>query len=535
MFFKLFVVFMFLNFSILGAAFVPLERIVSLDFADSVEVVNELEKKGIIVKKLKTTQNILLLSFKQLKISENQIDEYLLRFPLHLIEKNYLYKINNYPNDQYFPFQWGMNNEGENSPLSNAVSGVDISLINAWRSSIGNSSIKISIIDTGVDYTHVDLAQNMWTNSEELNGITGVDDDGNGYIDDIHGYNFVDDNGDPLDINGHGTHCAGVIGAISDNNIGIVGVMKHVTMIPIQFLSASGSGTTANAIQSVSYAVKMGSDIISNSWGGGGYSELLKKEIEIAKDEGIIFVVAAGNNGSNNDKKNSFPADYDLENIIVVASHNSAGKLAKSSNYGIENVDIAAPGVLIYSTLPGDKYGYKSGTSMAAPHVSGAIGLILDFEGPLSFYYLKSRLNETAVFESSFLGKINSGGRLNIEKFLKDFRIPVERPDPYLWKSYVLSTPFETGHPYSDNLNFEKEIHIPGAKFIIVQIEKMELENHFDFLRIYNGEGEFLEKLSGDLYNYESLLIAGDKVKLKVESDFAKTKWGVRISNVLWQ
>jgi subtilisin family serine protease len=518
-----------------ASSFVPAQRLVLLSQNNGPEILQEMKSKEVQIKRLKTSQNIFLLDFKNLEINEAQIDEYLIRFNLEVVEKNYIYETSSAPNDLYFPFQWSMNNVGKNSPISNSVAGVDIDLLGSWKMAIGNPSLKISVIDTGIDYNHEDLKDNIWVNESELNGMVGVDDDGNGYVDDIHGYNFVDNNGNPIDKNGHGTHCAGVIGAISNNDIGIVGILKNVKMVPVQFLSESGSGTTANAIQAVAYATKVQSDVISNSWGGGGYSELLKREIEIARDQGIYFVVAAGNNGSNNDVKNVYPADYDVENVITVASHSSSGKLASNSNYGVENVDIAAPGVLIYSTLPENKYGYKSGTSMATPHVSAAIGMLLDFEGRLGFDEMKNRLKETGVPEPSYLGKISSGGRLHLKNFLEDFRTEVERPDELAWNEHYLSEPFESAHPYSDNLSYERKITIPGAKFIIVEIEQMELEDHFDFLKIYSGDGEFIEKLSGDKIGYQSLIIPGESVILKLQSDFAKTKWGVRISKILWQ
>ena len=222
-----------------------------------------------------------------------------------------------------------------------------------------SANVLVGVIDTGVDYNHPDLAANIWTNPGEIAG-NGIDDDGNGYIDDVHGYDFVNNDGDPMDDNGHGTHFSGTIGGVGNNGIGVAGVNWNVKIMALKFLDSGGSGSTANAVAGVQYATMMGVDVTSNSWGGGGFSQALYDAIDAAGAANIAFVAAAGNNGANNDTSPAYPAAYDLPNIISVAATDDNDELASFSNYGAASVDLGAPGVDILSTLPGNQYGLLS-------------------------------------------------------------------------------------------------------------------------------------------------------------------------------
>ncbi len=244
----------------------------------------------------------------------------------------------------------------------------------AWNLSVGGDDIVVAVVDTGVDYTHPDLRNNMWKNMKEANGRPGVDDDGNGYVDDVYGYDFVRNRANGDDDNKHGTHCAGVIGA-ERNGIGVVGINQKVKIMPLKFLDANGSGDTMAAIKAIDYAVANGARVISNSWGGGGYSSLLNDAIQRALARGIHVVAAAGNESNNNDARPTYPANY--AGVISVASSDQADSLSFFSNFGPKSVFIAAPGSSIQSTVPGGYYERLSGTSMAAPQVSGAIALAL--------------------------------------------------------------------------------------------------------------------------------------------------------------
>jgi thermitase len=249
----------------------------------------------------------------------------------------------------------------------------------AWNTSTGSREVVVAVIDSGIDYRHPDLADNLWTNLAELDGKTGVDDDGNGVVDDLHGFNAITGGGDPFDDVGHGTHVAGTIGAVGDNGVGVAGVNWSVRIMACKFLDASGEGFVADAIDCLHYVGEMkrrGVNVVAtnNSWGGDDYSHALADAIDAQHD--ILFVTAAGNDGSNNDSTPSYPANYDLPNVIAVAATTNSDSLAYYSQYGRRTVHLGAPGSSIYSTYPGGGYATFSGTSMAAPHVTGLAALI---------------------------------------------------------------------------------------------------------------------------------------------------------------
>jgi thermitase len=334
------------------------------------------------------------------------------------IEPNYMYYASSVQ-DTDFDKQWGLKNTGRNSGtiFSPGKAGVDINALDAWKITKGSQEIKIAVIDTGVDYNHIDLKDNIMVNEAELNGLPGVDDDGNGLIDDVYGYDFANNDNDPMDEHGHGTHCAGVIGAVH-NNTGIAGVMADVKILPIQFLTKSGGGTLEGAIKSIDYAIQRGVHIMSNSWGGRGQSQALKEAIEVAEQAGILFVAAAGNENNNNDVNATLPASIDVDNIVSVGAMDGKGKKASFSNYGVKKVHVFAPGVDIYSTVQGDKYKKMSGTSMACPHVAGIAGLIMANEPNLSYKEVKARLMSSTL-PGEDLSKFSASGYVDAHKALK--------------------------------------------------------------------------------------------------------------------
>jgi len=321
--------------------------------------------------------------------------------------------------DARFAEQWGLKNTGKNSGgwLSRGKAGEDINAEKVWGLTRGSKQIKVAIIDTGIDYNHPDLKGNLDINLDELNGQSGVDDDGNGYVDDIYGYDFANNDGDPIDGYGHGTHCSGVIGALHDTQ-GTRGVMANVKMFGVKFLSDSGSGTTEGAIKAVDYAIKRGANVLSNSWGGGEFSQALMDAISAANEAGIVFVAAAGNSNADNDKGDTYPANYKLENVISVGAMDGAGKRASFSNYGKTTVHVFAPGKDIISTVKGGKYQKMSGTSMACPHVSGIVGLLLSEEPNLSPKEVRERIMSSAV-RTSALDNYTASGRADAFSLLK--------------------------------------------------------------------------------------------------------------------
>lgn len=367
-------------------------------------------------------------SFYSVKVEgldQKSIDALALDPAIEYVEESQTYTVAPLSNketvqDAKFGDQWGFKNTGKNAGgwWSRGKAGEDINAEGVWKLSRGRKEVKIAVIDTGVDYTHSDLAANMWVNELEKNGVEGVDDDGNGYVDDIHGYDFANKDGDPADGHGHGTHCAGNIGALH-NRSGIRGVMNNVKIVGIKFLSDSGRGETEDAIQSIDYAVKVGVNLMSNSWGGGEFSQALKDSIQAASDAGIIFVAAAGNSRADNDARPTYPANYEVENVITVGSHDATGKKSSFSNYGKKTVHVFAPGSNIMSTVPGNRYQSMSGTSMACPIAAGAIGLLIAENPNLTPLEIRERVIATAV-DNGELGKFTPVGRMDAARLLKN-------------------------------------------------------------------------------------------------------------------
>ena len=330
-------------------------------------------------------------------------------------DKNVLYAEPNYeihadvaPNDPRFPEMYGLRNTGQ----TGGTPGADIKATQAWDLFTGDPNILIGVIDTGVDYNHPDLAANVWTNPGEIPG-NNIDDDGNGYVDDVHGYDFANNDGDPFDDNGHGTHVSGTIAAVGNNNTGVVGVNWRAKIVGIKFLSGGGGGSTAAAIAGIQYAIAVGVRLTSNSWGGAGFSQALLDAINEAGVAGQLFIAASGNSSVNTDLSPHYPSAYDSPYIIAVAATDNRDNLASFSNFGATTVDIAAPGVNILSTLPGSAYGALSGTSMAAPHVSGVVALTWGRFPAISNLQVKNLILAAADVKASLAGKCATGGRLN--------------------------------------------------------------------------------------------------------------------------
>ncbi|NDC53753.1 MAG: LEPR-XLL domain-containing protein [Planctomycetia bacterium] len=318
------------------------------------------------------------------------------------------------PADPSFDRLWGLRNVGQ----SGGVAGVDIHAEAAWNRTTGSRGVVVAVIDTGVDYTHQDLAANIWTNPRETAG-DGIDNDGDGFVDDVHGWNFVANNGNCMDDNSHGTHVAGTIGAVGNNGVGVTGVNWQVSIMPLKFLDRSGSGSTSNAIAAVNYATHMRRDCGVNivaanaSWGGGGYSTLLRDAIDAAGRSGILFVAAAGNSAANTDVTPQYPSAYPGTSIISVAATTRDGSLASFSNYGVTSVDVAAPGSGIYSTVPGNAYATYSGTSMAAPHVTGTVALLAAAYPGANVAQIRAAILTGVTPLPGLAGRVASGGLLD--------------------------------------------------------------------------------------------------------------------------
>lgn len=330
-------------------------------------------------------------------------------------------------NDTYYGLQWGLENTGQSINSVYGSSGADIDAELAWSTTTGDPGVVVAVIDTGVEYTHDDLDANIWINSGETAG-NGVDDDGNGYIDDIYGYDFFSGDSDPMDEDGHGTHVAGTICAEGNNGKGVSGVAWQCKIMALRFLGPNG-GYTSDAVSALDYADSMGVKVSNNSWGGGGFSQSLYDAISSAALSGHLFVAAAGNGGADGigddtDIFPHYPSSYDLDNIIVVAAIDRQDKLAGFSNYGSQSVDVGAPGVDIASTMLGSYY-WSNGTSMAAPHVSGVAALVLSNHLEWGYTEVRERIVNTTRPVIALEGNTVTGGVVNANWAIQE---PVEAP-----------------------------------------------------------------------------------------------------------
>ena len=333
------------------------------------------------------------------------------------VEHNWEVRIQQTPTDSFFVSGelWGLENTGQNGGLA----GIDVNAVPAWSIATGDPSVVVAIIDTGIRYTHQDLSGNMWLNPGEI-PANGLDDDGNGYIDDVYGINAITGTGNPMDDNDHGTHVAGTVAATAFDTGNHVGVAWDARLMALKFLDSDGRGDVSGAIACIDYAIANGASIINASWGGPGYSQALKDVIDAAGTAGVLFVAAAGNSGINTDTSPFYPAGYDSSNIISVAAIDRDGSRAFFSNYGYGSVDLGAPGADIWSTTASSDSSYASfnGTSMAAPHVSGVAALVADHFSSAGVYELRTALLQSATPLTSLNGLTSTGGMINAEAAL---------------------------------------------------------------------------------------------------------------------
>ncbi|NJD07088.1 MAG: hypothetical protein FIA97_11425 [Methylococcaceae bacterium] len=360
------------------------------------------------------------------------------------------------PNDPNFGVLWGLDNTGQ----SGGLAGADIDAPAAWdlRTATDKRTV-IAVLDSGVDYNHPDLAPNMWKNPGEIPG-NGIDDDGNGWVDDIYGADFVGNDSDPMDDYFHGTHVSGTIGASGNDGAGVTGVAWKTRIMALKFLDSTGFGWESDAIEAMDYAAKLKvvnnyHMIINNSWGGGPYSQAMFNELNYLRGLGILVTAAAGNDGLNTDASPSYPAGYNLPNIVSVGATDASDAAAWFSDRGCGSVDVYAPGVGIYSTLPGGGYGYLDGTSMAAPHVSAMLGLVWSQNPAAGWRRVKSALLNSVDPVSNLEQRAVTQGRVNLFKALQ----PAAINEPTVWRvSPLPSAPGTHVSISGQNFGF-----VPGA------------------------------------------------------------------------
>ncbi len=418
------------------------------------------------------------------------------------------------PNDPSFSLLWGLHNTGQSGGLPDA----DIDAVEAWKITKENTGIIIGVIDTGVDYNHIDLSSNIWNNPGEIpNNL--VDDDGNGYIDDYYGWDCRNEDNNPMDDHSHGTHVAGTIAAIGNNGIGVTGVAWKAKLMSLKFLGSSGSGFTADAVQCLLYATMMDAKITSNSWGGGGYSQALYDAIAATNDNGYLFIAAAGNDNKNVDISPHYPSSYNLPNVVSVSSTTSTDQRSSFSNYG-SSVDIAAPGSNIYSTLPNNGYGYKSGTSMATPHVSGVLAL------------LYSKYPGIAMQEAIFVIKDSAdiittdkpiGGRLNALNALSPPMSLLWNDGPYRIKGYLqIKSQISTGGSWQDIGASVDDIASNNERVIDIAdyLNLRQLYNNLNFIPTSQGHYRVIARFTDQ---YDNLLKMNNNVLMEASTEFDVT------------
>jgi len=338
-------------------------------------------------------------------------------------EPNYIFYPTNLPDDPLFPQLWGLQNTGQIIGGVPGTPGADISAVPAWDISTGSRANVVGVVDTGIDYTHPDLAGNVWSAPAEftvnLGGPPITCPQG------TRGFNAITNTCDPRDDNNHGTHVSGTIGADGNNGVGVVGVNWAASIMGLKFLSAGGGGTTANAIKAIEFAIQAkeafaetgGANVrvLNNSWGGGGFSQALLDEINRANTNDMLFVAAAGNNNRNNDAVPFYPASYNASNVLAVAATTNRDLRSSFSNWGRNTVHLGAPGSSVLSTIRNNGYAFFNGTSMASPHVAGAAALVLSVCS-LDTASLKSNLTDNVDLIDSMRDITITGGRLNVNR-----------------------------------------------------------------------------------------------------------------------
>jgi len=442
--------------------------------------------------------------------------------------------------DDYGEYLWGLENTGLNGGLVDA----DIDAFDAWDVSIG-AGIIVAVIDTGVDASHPDLAPNMWVNPGEIAG-NGRDDDGNGYVDDVHGWDFVRDDAEPDDLDGHGTHVAGTVAARGDDGYGVVGTAYGARVMGLKFLEGRFGGSTYDAAAAIHYAVNHGADVINASWAGPGYSTTLRNAINYARSRGVVFVAAAGNAASDNDRWASYPAGYDLGNVVSVAASDRSDRLASFSNYGEQTVDLAAPGAQIVSTTPGPDWGWMDGTSMAAPMVSGVAALMMSARSELGADEVRTAMMQSVDPISGGASRLAAGGRVNAFSALQAVgAVPSapgneqdepeeEPPTPVDWT--FVSFPIESPHPYGNDFSGWIGVDAPeGATELRLHFSRIDVESGYDFVTVKDRSGTQLAQWTGDVGAVVSDALPARRVTLHLYTDGSVTDWGLALDGYSWR
>ncbi|MCB0421037.1 MAG: S8 family serine peptidase [Bdellovibrionales bacterium] len=448
------------------------------------------------------------------------------------------------PMDPDYNRQWGLKNDGQKLERAQTpgFSGVDIGIERAWDFTTGSREIIVAVSDSGIDLKNPDLQKNLWVNQKEKEGLPNVDDDGNGYVDDIYGWDFANDDNDPTDDNQHGTHIAGIIGAQGNNRLGIAGINWKVRIMAVKWLDSGLRGSTEDAAKSLHYAMDMGAKVINCSWGEDNDVDdyeppkELVEAIRRAERENVLIVAAAGNEGYDLKAGAFYPASFKSDHLISVAAVNNQAQLweagGHASNYGAQDVDIAAPGEDIPSYALNGVIKPLSGTSMAAPFVSGVAALMLSKDPSLSAPELKRRILNSAKTYPHLRTKIRTAGVVNAYYALNNESHPLDLDDPFNG-NHISQELAIKDYPLS-SVQYYTLSH-PGAHKIAVHFKKFHL-TFGDSLTILNSDGEEVIKYNGEHSGKYSPYVKGDTITLKLKSDdFDYNGQGIFIDHIATQ
>jgi subtilisin family serine protease len=468
---------------------------------------------------------------------------------LAFAEPQYVYRATRQVND-WGEYMWAQRNTGANGGRA----GSDVAAFDAWDRSTG-AGVVVAVIDTGIQADHPDLASQLWRNEDEVAG-NGIDDDHNGYVDDTYGWDFVYDDNRPEDSEGHGTHTAGTIAARADDSYGVPGLAFDARVMPLRFLAGNAGGYTSMAVEAINYAVNNGAHVINASWGGYGESTAIRNAISYARSRGVLFVAAAGNEGNNNDQYGFFPASYPLDNIISVAASDRRDRVADWSNYGASQVDLAAPGVEIVSTVNNSDWAYMDGTSMAAPHVAAAAALLRSVRPNLSAAELRAALLQSVDPLQGGAARVATGGRLDARAAL-DLVLggtPAEPepsdgegggdggggdpapPPPATGTWSFVSFPVQSPHPYANDFAGRVDVEAPeNATEIKLHFARVDVEAGYDFVVVKDTAGNKLAEWTGEKSAFESGAFPQRKVSLFLFTDSSVTGWGLELDGYSWR
>ena len=462
-------------------------------------------------------------------------------------EPNYLYYARELPDD-FTNRQWWLHNDGSYGKVD-----ADIDAPEAWEISKGSHSVVVAVTDTGLDWDHPDIYDNLWVNSGEVQN-NGVDDDGNGYTDDIIGWDFYSGDNNPDDDDGHGTHVAGAVGAVGNNGTGVSGVNWNVSIMPLRIMGPQGASTSAS-VAAIEYAVNNGARVINASWGGPGYSHAIRDAIAYANEHEVLFVTASGNDGRNSDQMSNYPNNYDQPNIVSVTSTDWNDRMSDFSTYGATTVDLAAPGSGIYSTYRGGGYQYLDGTSMSSPIVAGAAALALSVDPGLTVHELKDLMMGTVDPLSDLQGWCVTGGRLNVGNMVaalggssvppveeesppeeEEEEPPPEEEEPvsddWKWVDHAISS----DHPYGNDFEGYATISQSGASEIRLVFDRFETEQGYDYVHLQDpATEEVVTSYSGTLGGFTTDPVEGDSVNLWLVTDYSVTAYGIDLAGYEWR